>query len=113
MVGRTRDARIRCLASWCIQKNHNQSYGEEGSYGRKHDHDFLNPCGLASDCDRDRYNNLVRFRVSRKGERCATQGALFNITLYMYVVMATPERHDSPFEGIETHGTLGEVVTHY
>ena len=106
MVGRTRDARIRCLASWCIQKNHNQSYGEEGSYGRKHDHDFLNPCGLASDCDRDRYNNLVRFRVSRKGERGTTQGTLGEVTLNVDFVVTTPHLYDSSYERLETHGAL-------
>ena len=106
MVGRTRDARIRCLASWCIQKNHNQSYGKEGSYGRKHDHDFLNPCGLASDCDRDRYNNLVRFRVSRKWERCATQGALGQVTLNVDFIVTTPHLNHGSYERLETHGAL-------
>ena len=108
MVGRTRDARIRCLASWCIQKNHNQSYGEEGSYGRKHDHDLLDPCWWLN--NRNWNNNLVRLRVSWKGERGTTQGTLGEVTLNVDFVVTTPHLYDSSCEWFETHGALRDGV---
>ena len=103
-MGRTRDARVRCLASGRIQEDHNQTDGKEGAYCGEHDHDLLGPCWWLN--NRNWNDNLVRLRVSRKGERGTTQGTLGQVTLNVDFVVTTPHLNHGSYERLETHGAL-------